>query len=69
MLHRMSPYFVETHAGLRIFRDEECGYYAENGSDCFGYADTVEEIRAEIDDYWQGTEHGPLNGFFTGADL
>lgn len=60
----MADRFVETHAGLRIYQSEEDGFHASNGSDCFGYADTVEEIRAEIDDYWQGTEHGPLNGIF-----
>lgn len=68
MLHRLSPYLVETHAGVRIYRDEDSGYYGANGSDEFGYSDTVEEIRAEIDDYWQGDEHGPLNGFFHGGN-
>jgi hypothetical protein len=63
--HRLVP--VETHAGLRIYLSEE-GYWAENGADSFGYHETLADIREEIDDYWQGTEHGPLNGYFTGAD-
>lgn len=55
---------VEQYQGIDIFKGPD-GYYASNGvADHFGYTDTVEDIRAEIDDYWQGDEHGPLNGFF-----
>lgn len=59
--------YIETHASLRIYADDD-GFYATNGCDQFGYHDTVEALRDEIDDYWQGSEHGPLNGIFTGAN-
>jgi hypothetical protein len=59
----MMDRFVETHASIRIYEGED-GFYGANGSDQFGYADTIEEIREEIDCYWQGAEHGPLNGIF-----
>ena len=60
---------VGTYKGLTVYHEEGEGYYAENGPDCFGYHDDIDELHAEIDDYWQGSEHGPLNGFFTGADV
>lgn len=56
---------VGTHRGLRIYRDLENGtYYAANGGDfATDGADTLAEAKAQIDAYWDGTEHGPLNGF------
>lgn len=56
---------IEAYQGLAIRFDPDDGYWAENGCDQLGYADTIDELKAEIDDYWGGTEHGPLNGFFT----
>jgi hypothetical protein len=59
---------VETYQGLTILLTK-CGYYAENGPAVqFGYTDTIEEIREEINDYFEGDEHGPLNGFFNGGN-
>lgn len=60
-----APAKVETYQGLAIQFDPEEGYWAANGCDLLGYHDTVDELKAEIDDYWSGTEHGELNGYFS----
>lgn len=57
---------VGRHKGLVLMFDVAEGYHASNGADSFGYHDNIDDLKAEIDDYWSGTEHGPLNGFFTG---
>lgn len=55
---------VGRHTGLTMLLDTEQGFHAANGTDSFGYHDTIEELKEEIDDYWKGSEHGPLNGCF-----
>ena len=35
------------HRGITIYRSED-GYFADNGPQSFGYCDTLEEIKAEI---------------------
>ena len=75
-MYNTGPYFprqsagVETYKGIKIYHSpiNDEGYFGANGCDDFGYTDTVEEIRAEIDDYWTGSEHGPLNGYFNGGN-
>lgn len=56
--------FCETYQGLPIYHTTGDGYHSANGGDLLGYCDTLEEMRADIDDYWAGTEHGPANGIF-----
>jgi hypothetical protein len=57
--------YVETYRHIRIHHIDGEGFHASHGvSVHFGYTDTVEEIRDEIDGYWAGDEHGPLNGIF-----
>lgn len=56
--------FIETYQGVKIYHNDEDGFFGENGCDSFGYHDALADICAEIDDYWTGTEHGELNGFF-----
>lgn len=55
---------VERYTGLNLLLDTEQGYHAGNGSDSFGFHDTLDDLKAEIDEYWAGEEHGPLNGCF-----
>ena len=55
--------YVSTYQGIKIYRNDD-GYYGSNGPDQFGYHDKLEDIEAEIDDYWNETQHGELNGFF-----
>lgn len=47
---------IETYKGVRIHHDDEDGYYAlqwlGHGWLSFGYTDTIEELRAEIDDHF-----------------
>lgn len=43
---------IEIYKGVRIHRDDEDGYYAQQGWLSFGYTDTIEELRAEIDDHF-----------------
>ena len=40
------------HQGLLIQHNED-GFFWENGPDSGGYFDTLEEIRADIDAYWE----------------
>lgn len=56
---------IERYKGLVIYRDEN-GFFAENGYDALGYTETVDELKVEIDDYFNGTEFGEANGFFAG---
>lgn len=56
--------YVETYQGLKIFRGPS-GYSAQNGGTyAADGAPSLEDARAEIDAYWAGAEHGPLNGIF-----
>ena len=43
------------YLGVKIVQDED-GFSGEYGNEGFGYCDTIEEIRAEIDDYMRGPE-------------
>lgn len=45
-----------TYRGCRIAHDPESGYHGWEirGNEEFGYADSVEDIKAEIDDYLAG---------------
>lgn len=60
--------FAFRYGGLRVYRTEEYGvvyYCAMNGSDyACDNAESIEEVEQQIDDYWEGTEHGEANGFF-----
>ena len=47
---------VETYRGVKIRFDTEDGYHASFDNEGFGYADNVEDIRAEIDDYFAGPD-------------
>lgn len=47
---------VETYRGARIRLNEEDGYHSGAWNQGFGYADRVEDIRAEIDDYLAGPD-------------
>lgn len=55
---------IETYTGLRIFLNEDEGYYANNGPDGFGFCERIDDLKTDIDEYWLGTEHGEANGFF-----
>lgn len=45
---------VERYKGVPILWDDDDGYHASAGIAVhFGYADTIEEIRAEIDDHFE----------------
>ena len=46
--------FIQKYHGVKIRRDEEDGYHASFGNADFGYCETVDEIQAEIDDYFKG---------------
>lgn len=60
--------FIERYQGLVIWQSGD-GFCACNGPD---YAadneETLDDAKRAIERYWSGDEHGPLNGFFTGAD-
>lgn len=63
-----APKFVGRHQGLKIYQDED-GFCAQNGDDYAADNEpTLDAAKAAIDDYFAGTQFGPLNGFFTGAD-
>lgn len=48
----------ETYRGARIRLSAEDGFHSGAWGECFGYADSVEDIRAEIDDYLAGPNDG-----------
>jgi hypothetical protein len=48
---------VERYKGIPILWDDDDGYHASNGCAVhFGYCDTIEELRAEIDDHFDEDE-------------
>lgn len=52
----MASKLVETYKGIKIRHSDEDGFYASCGNEGFGYADAVQDIRAEIDDYLAGPD-------------
>lgn len=54
--------FVETYQGLKIFLEED-HFVVRNGSDWIE-AETLEEMKTEISEYFQETQFGEANGFF-----
>ena len=47
---------VETYRGARIRFSDEDGFHSSPWGENFGYADNVEAIRSEIDDYLAGPD-------------
>jgi len=48
--------FIETYRGVKIYFDQNDGFFATSGCEQFGYADAVQDIRDEIDDYFVGPD-------------
>lgn len=57
--------FIEKFKGIDIHRDDE-GYFAQQGWLSFGYTDTLEELREEVEDHF--AEDRAMRGIDTPLD-
>lgn len=46
----------QRYRGITIQFDKDDGFHASSGNEHFGYADRIEDLKAEIDDYLVGPD-------------
>lgn len=57
---------VGQYRSIPLLLNTEEGYHS-TGPD-FGYHENIDDLKAEIDDYYSEDGFGPLNGYFTGSE-